>query len=95
MSLGNTAMELGVHLAAALPECRWLEYSFHNTAFLLEEPVRIEGGWAYAPDRPGHGLKISDMARREFRTPASGDVVPRSHVPAPPVPLSLSSAAAE
>jgi L-alanine-DL-glutamate epimerase-like enolase superfamily enzyme len=95
MSLGNTAMELGVHLAAALPECRWLEYSFHNTAFLLEEPVRIEGGWAYAPDRPGHGLKISDMARREFRTPASGDVVPRSRVPAPPVPLSLSSAAAE
>lgn len=85
VSLGNTAMELGVHMAAALPECRWLEYSFHNYAGLLETPVRIEHGLAHAPDVPGHGLKLSEAARRTFRAPKVDD----RHPQGPPAPIDL------
>lgn len=87
VTLGNTPMEVGVHLAAALPECRWLEYSFHNTAFLMEEPVRVEAGWAIAPTAPGHGLRLSEAARHAFHAPRVGDHTPRARVPAPPIVL--------
>lgn len=86
VSLGNTPMELGVHMAAALPECRWIEYSFHNYAGLLAEPVRIEDGIAHAPDRPGHGLTLSADARARFHSPRVGDRHDRG--PAPPIDLS-------
>jgi L-alanine-DL-glutamate epimerase-like enolase superfamily enzyme len=87
VSLGNTPMELGVHMAAALPECRWLEYSFHNTACLLEEPVQIRDGWAYAPDRPGHGLAMSERARRELAAPEI--LRPEELPPAPRGPIEI------
>ena len=63
VTLGNTFLELGVHAACALPEVAWLEYSFQNYDHLVEEPVEIVDGWAHAPDRPGHGLALSDAAR--------------------------------
>jgi L-alanine-DL-glutamate epimerase-like enolase superfamily enzyme len=65
VSLGNTFLELGVHLAAALPEADWLEYSFQNYNHLAAHPVVFEGGFAIAPDRPGHGLALSEAARRD------------------------------
>lgn len=87
VSLGNTSFELGVHMAAALPECRWMEYSFQNYAHLLEESVRIEDGFAYAPDRPGHGLRLSERARREWAAP---EVLPDEALPeAPRGPIRL------
>jgi L-alanine-DL-glutamate epimerase-like enolase superfamily enzyme len=69
VSLGNTSFELGVHLAAALPECRWMEYSFQNYDHLLEHPVERRDGFAFAPNRPGHGLALSERARRELAVP--------------------------
>lgn len=66
VSLGNTAFELGIHLAVSLPEVKGFEYSFLNYNHLMETPVRIEDGIAYAPDIPGHGLRLSDDARHEF-----------------------------
>ena len=69
VSLGNTPFEVGVHLACALPEARWLEYSFHDYEHLLEEPIAFEEGYAVAPDRPGHGLTLSGAARREYARP--------------------------
>lgn len=69
ISLGNTTFEVGVHLAAALPEVIWMEYSFQNVAHLLESPVEIKNGYAYAPERPGHGLKLSDEARTRYAQP--------------------------
>jgi len=93
ISLGNTTMEIGVHAACALPECRWLEYSFQDNDFVLETPIRIEAGWAHAPDRPGHGLKLSDMARKEFRAPNVGDATPRSRIPRGSIPLPSQQAA--
>jgi L-alanine-DL-glutamate epimerase-like enolase superfamily enzyme len=58
ISLGNTFLEVGVHLAAALPEVRWTEYSFQNFDHLVEEPIRITDGVVDLPHRPGHGLVL-------------------------------------
>ena len=58
ISLGNTFLEVGVHMACALPEVEWLEYSFQNFDQLVERTVEITDGWAIAPNRPGHGLTL-------------------------------------
>ncbi|MET3899705.1 L-alanine-DL-glutamate epimerase-like enolase superfamily enzyme [Devosia sp. UYZn731] len=77
VSLGNTFLETGVHMAAALPEVEWLEYSFQNFDHLVDEPIRIENGVAYAPDRPGHGLVLSETARRDWSRP---NLLPRDQL---------------
>lgn len=69
VSMGNTFLESGVHMACALPEVEWMEYSFQNFDHLIQEPIEIRDGWAYAPDRPGHGLILSEDARREWSRP--------------------------
>ena len=69
VSLGNTFLEIGVHMACALPEVEWLEYSFQNFDHLVEQPIEIRDGYAYAPDRPGHGLVLSEKAREEWARP--------------------------
>jgi L-alanine-DL-glutamate epimerase-like enolase superfamily enzyme len=69
VSLGNTPFELGVHLATALPEVTWLEYSFLDYDLLIAEPIHFEDGYAIAPDRPGHGLALSEAGRREYARP--------------------------
>jgi len=69
VSLGNTFLEVGVHMAVALPEVEWLEYSFQNFDHLVDEPIEIRDGYAYAPDRPGHGLVLSETARRDWSRP--------------------------
>lgn len=69
VSLGNTFLELGVNMACALPEVEWLEYSFQNYDHLVEQPIEIRDGYAYAPQRPGHGLVLSEDARRTQARP--------------------------
>jgi L-alanine-DL-glutamate epimerase-like enolase superfamily enzyme len=69
VTMGNTFLEVGVHMAVALPEVDWLEYSFQNFDHLVEQPVEIREGYAYAPDRPGHGLVLCETARREWARP--------------------------
>lgn len=92
ISLGNTFLEVGIHMAAALPEVEWLEYSFQNFDHLVETPIEIRDGYAYAPNRPGHGLVLSEEARREWARPMR---LPKSKLgPAPrndrlPVPQDL------
>ena len=75
VSLGNTFLEVGVHMAVALPEVEWLEYSFQNFDHLVDEPIEIRDGYAYAPDRPGHGLVLSETARA--RLGAADSCLPR------------------
>ena len=70
VSLGNTFLEVGVHMACALPEVEWLEYSFQNFDHLVDEPMLIKDGWIYAPDRPGHGLVLAKSARQDWARPA-------------------------
>jgi L-alanine-DL-glutamate epimerase-like enolase superfamily enzyme len=82
VSLGNTFLEFGVHMACALPEVEWLEYSFQNFDHLVEQPIKISDGWAFAPDRPGHGLVLSDAARREWSRP---EILSREELGDPPI----------
>jgi L-alanine-DL-glutamate epimerase-like enolase superfamily enzyme len=69
VALGNSICEIGVHLATALPEVKWLENSLLGWDVLVAEPIRFENGYAIAPERPGHGLTISEAARAEFASP--------------------------
>ncbi len=69
VSLGNTPFELGVHLAAALPNAEWMEYSFQDYEQLLVEPVVFKDGFAFAPERPGHGLALAEDARARYAHP--------------------------
>ena len=82
VSLGNTFLEVGVHMACALPEVEWLEYSFQNFDHLVEQPIVIADGWVHAPDRPGHGLVLSEPARREWSRPS---VLPDDQIGAAPL----------
>jgi L-alanine-DL-glutamate epimerase-like enolase superfamily enzyme len=77
VTMGNTFLEIGVHMAVALPEVEWLEYSFQNFDHLVQEPILIKDGYAYAPDLPGHGLVLSEKARREWARP---HLLPRSEL---------------
>lgn len=81
VSLGNTMLELGVHMAAALPEAHWIEYSFQNYNHLVDAPIVIRDGYAHAPDVPGHGLVLSAAARRDHAAP---DVLGPEQLPAAP-----------
>ncbi|WMT85916.1 mandelate racemase/muconate lactonizing enzyme family protein [Pelagibacterium sp. 26DY04] len=69
VSVGNTFLEVGIQAAVALPEVEWIEYSFQNFDHLVEEPIEIRDGYAYAPKRPGHGLVLSEVARAEWARP--------------------------
>lgn len=69
VTIGNTFLEIGVHMAVALPEVEWLEYSFQNFDHLVEPPIEIRDGYIYAPDHPGHGLVLSEDARRTWARP--------------------------
>lgn len=81
VTLGNTFLELGVHMACALPEVEWLEYSFQNMDHLVEEPMVIKEGWITAPDRPGHGLVLSKAARTQWSQP---EMISRDKLGPPP-----------
>ena len=41
----------------------WIEYSFLSYNHLIEMPVAFSDGFALAPEQPGHGLRLSDLAR--------------------------------
>ena len=69
VSLGNTIMEIGVHLAASLPECLYMEYSDLAWNEVATEPIRFEDGYAIAPDRPGHGIELDRDAVERFSRP--------------------------
>jgi len=63
VTLGNSFLEIGVNMALALPDVRWLEYSFQNFDHLVEEPFEMKDGLIRGKDSPGHGLVL----RREIR----------------------------
>jgi L-alanine-DL-glutamate epimerase-like enolase superfamily enzyme len=90
VTLGNTTLEIGVHMAAALPEADWMEYSFQNYNHLVETPVEIRDGYAFAPDQPGHGLVLSEEARRVHAAP---DIIPADRLPPAPSSSPISFAA--
>jgi L-alanine-DL-glutamate epimerase-like enolase superfamily enzyme len=64
-SIGN----VGAHAAAALPYCMSMEVIAPEAGNQLDSDVRIEGGWAIAGDRTGHGVAL-DFAALETTSPA-------------------------
>jgi mandelate racemase len=58
--------ELSAHLLAAYPSCHWLEW-VDWAEVLLQEPLRIEGGNAIVPDRPGAGMIWDEQAVARYR----------------------------
>ncbi|EIM25681.1 mandelate racemase/muconate lactonizing enzyme family protein [Microvirga lotononidis] len=50
------AHDVTVHLLAACPNRSYLEAHGFGLERYIEEPLRIEEGFALAPDRPGHGI---------------------------------------
>ena len=87
VTLGNTFLEVGVHIAAALPEAEWIEYSFQNYTHLTDTPIVFDHGYAIAPDVPGHGLALSDAARRDHAVATVGEGLRPAF--APPAPITL------
>ena len=76
VTLGNSFLEIGVNMALALPGVRWLEYSFQNFDHLVEQPFHIRDGKIYGSDQPGHGLRLSDAARRHHSRPELSSASP-------------------
>lgn len=50
--------DLHVHLLAAVPNASFLEAHGFGLELFLREPLKIEDGFATAPDRPGHGVEF-------------------------------------
>jgi len=69
VTFGNTFLEVGVNMALALPGVRWLEYSFQNFDHLVERPFEVRDGLIRGNPEPGHGLVLSETARRDHRRP--------------------------
>jgi mandelate racemase len=58
--------EVSAHLLAATPTCHWLEWvDWANQ--IVEEPLRIESGFAVVPERPGNGLAWNAAAVAKYR----------------------------
>jgi len=52
------AHDLTVHLLAALPNRSYLEAHGFGLDRFIADPLRLEEGFAIAPDRPGHGVRF-------------------------------------
>ena len=64
VTVGNTSMNLGAHLAAALPHVDRIEDSRLNTSAILARPLAVIDGRFQLPDTPGHGLELAPDADR-------------------------------
>jgi L-alanine-DL-glutamate epimerase-like enolase superfamily enzyme len=69
VSVGNTLCDIGVHVAAALPDVVSLEFSSLGYDRIVQEPVTFEAGLGIPPERPGHGLVLSEAGRSTFSQP--------------------------
>jgi mandelate racemase len=58
--------EVSAHLLAATPTRHWLEWVDWANA-IVEEPLRIEDGFAVVPERPGNGLTWNAKAVEKYR----------------------------
>jgi len=89
VSLGNSFLEIGVNMALALPEVDWLEYSYQNFDHLVETTYPMRDGFIWGSEAPGHGLVLSDTARRDWHRPM---LVDRGAMGTPPMLPRLASA---
>jgi L-alanine-DL-glutamate epimerase-like enolase superfamily enzyme len=67
IALGNTPMEIGAHVASALPEVIYTEHSMLNWDYIVDKPFAIEDGHIVLHDKLGHGLVLSTDAITELK----------------------------
>ncbi|WP_020209181.1 mandelate racemase/muconate lactonizing enzyme family protein [Gilvimarinus chinensis] len=72
ISLGNTPMELGAHIASALPEVIYTEHSLLNMDAIIDTPLKVENGYIHLPDTPGHSFTLSTSSVRELKPSVAG-----------------------
>jgi L-alanine-DL-glutamate epimerase-like enolase superfamily enzyme len=65
------AHDVTVHLLAAAPNGSFLEAHGFGLDAYIAEPLRIEDGYALAPDRPGHGITFDWARLAEFKAAAA------------------------
>jgi L-alanine-DL-glutamate epimerase-like enolase superfamily enzyme len=61
------AHDVTVHLLAACPNRSYLEAHGFGLEHYIAEPLRIEEGFAVAPDRPGHGIEFDWSGLEKIR----------------------------
>jgi L-alanine-DL-glutamate epimerase-like enolase superfamily enzyme len=61
------AHDITVHLLAAAPNRSYLEAHGFGLERFIAEPLRIEEGFAVAPERPGHGVEFDWQALASVR----------------------------
>jgi mandelate racemase len=57
--------EVSAHLLAVTPTAHFLEY-VDWAAPVLRDPLRVEGGLAFLPERPGTGVEWDEDAVRRY-----------------------------
>lgn len=62
VTLGNTVMNIGAHLAAALPNVDLVEDSQLPWTELVARPIPVMAGEFHLGEDPGHGLTLSPQA---------------------------------
>ncbi len=62
------AHDVTVHLLAACPNRSYLEAHGFGLERYIAEPLRIEAGFALAPDRPGHGVAFDWKSMENIRS---------------------------
>ncbi|MGJ8679348.1 mandelate racemase/muconate lactonizing enzyme family protein [Paraglaciecola sp.] len=67
IALGNTPMEMGAHIASALPETVYTEHSMLNWDYIIDKPFAVKDGYILLPDDSGHGLTLSEQAIKELK----------------------------
>jgi L-alanine-DL-glutamate epimerase-like enolase superfamily enzyme len=61
------AHDVTVHLLAAVPNASYLEAHGFGLDRYIAESLRIEEGYAIAPERPGHGIAFDWEALESIR----------------------------
>jgi len=59
--------DLHVHLLAAVPNASYLEAHGFGLEQFMAAPLRVEDGFALAPERPGHGVELDWAALEPLR----------------------------
>lgn len=58
--------DLHVHLLAAIPNASYLEYHGFGLERFMPQSLEIQHGFAFAPERPGHGVELNWQALEEY-----------------------------
>jgi D-galactarolactone cycloisomerase len=74
------ALAASIHLAAALPNCIVMELDYTYNPLreeLLREPLKLQGGFLSAPEKPGLGIELDLAALRRFAFVGAEDLTIR------------------